>query len=257
MLQIFALLLQIFARCSYTCYSYSSGSINIEEVDDFIDNDHELKERGKIGIDLGKKVQVPPTSAERCQSWISQQLYNGITRKSCPFSCPPSLGLAKFASGAHWYGTVQRSKQGNSIFPNYYIFSPSRGREEADEWCYTYYGFSLYQYYYYDLIFGGFNFYPNFLYNRNYKGFVLNSSPTKGAGHWHPYHPQRNYAKYLEEEYAYEDCCTQPDSTMKSCSKFYSIRPTCKSLFWFFPTTWGKFSFSIIRFTLRLIGNRL
>jgi hypothetical protein len=61
----------------------------------------------------------------------------------------------------------------------------------------------------------------------------------------------------LEEEDAYSDCCTESDSTLESCSKFYSIRPTCRSFSWFFPTTWGKFSFSIIRFTLRLIGNRL
>jgi phage-related protein len=49
----------------------------------------------------------------------------------------------------------------------------------------------------------------------------------------------------LEEEDAYEHCCTQRDSTLQSCSKFYSIRPTCKSFFWFFPTSWGKFPVSI------------
>ena len=230
----------------YFYYYYSSGSVEIEEVDDFIDSDGELKELGKIGIDLRKKVPTPPTSAERCQSWVSRQLYNGIKRRSCRLSCPPTLDLAKFALGARWYRIWQRSKQGNSFLQNYCIFSTSWRRQDADECCYTYYGYSFFQYYYYNPYFFYYYYPYNFRYiYRYYYGFVLNSSPTKGAGHWHPYHPQRNYAKYLEEEDAYEDCCTQRDSTLQSCSKFYSIRPTCKSFFWFFPTSWGKFPVSI------------
>jgi hypothetical protein len=49
----------------YFYYCYSSGSVEIEEVDDFIDSDGKLEERGKIGIDLRKKG---PNATDECRT---------------------------------------------------------------------------------------------------------------------------------------------------------------------------------------------
>ncbi len=179
--------------------------------------------QGQIGIDLRQKA--PPTSAQICRNWVSEQINNGIFRSRCTLNCAPTLSLARFALGARFRSLFKRFKTGFNGLPNYCIFSATWGRTDADECCYTYYGnpfwydFSLYYY---------FNFY-------------LESFPSIGAGYWHAYHPNRNFQKFLEDENAYQTCCTEADSTPQSCAEFYSVRPPCESTFWFFPTQWGKF----------------
>ena len=197
----------------------------MEGVDDFED-DLALQERGFIGIDLRPKITRPPTSAELCRTWVTEQSRIGRVRSRCRNSCPPTLSLARFALRGRFRALYRREKSKNFFTPNFCIFSATWGRLDADECCYSYFGPPLG--YYLSLIF------------RSYFGFFLQSSPSIGSGRWHPYHPLRNFRLYEEDEDRYRTCCTQADSTAQSCSEFYSIRPVCDSNFWFFPTRWGK-----------------
>lgn len=111
---------------------------------------------------------------------------------------------------------IYKRDRGSFFGYNFCIFSTTWGRIDADECCYRYYGF--------------------------FWGWILQSTDTEGSGHWYPYHPWRNFAKFLDDESAYEDCCLQQDSTRQSCSEYYSVRPACGINFWLFPTRWGKYS---------------
>ena len=188
----------------------------MEEVDDYVDPI--LRKRGEIGIDLTRKILRPPTSAERCREWVNQQNYLGIYRRfSCDLGCPPTLRMALRALGGRYYSLRRRYKRNTrSIFgENFCFFSTTWERTDADECCYRYWGF--------------------------FWGWILQSTDTEGSGHWYPSHPLTDFGKYLDDESAYENCCTKSDSTRRSCSEYYSVRPACGLNFWFFPTQWGNF----------------
>jgi hypothetical protein len=205
----------------------SSGTINVEGVDDF-ENDPALQSRGYIGIDLRKNVTRDPTSAEICRDWVTEQSDMGRKRSRCQRPCAPTLSLASFASRGRFRGLrkIFKNRQ-NGFLPNFCVFSSSwRLRDGADLCCYTY--------------FGSIFLFSRSIISQTYDGFFLDSSRSQGASHWYPVHPNRNSVAYNEEEEMYSTCCTKEDSTTESCSEYYSIRPVCNSESWIFPTIWCR-----------------
>lgn len=220
---------------------FRSGTIFVEAVEDGNSKAEFFLERGIIGYNLTKEA-TQPTSAERCRVWVNDQIYLNVRRRSCIRSCPPTLSLARLLLGARWRRIYRTTKRGRSRYRNYCIYSTHWGRQDADECCYTYNGFSFGLYLYYDYVLGDYYYYPFFHFVRFFGDFFLASTPRRGSGHWHPYHPYVDRFNYNKEQVAYDDCCTNVDSTFDSCLLFYSVRPTCTSESWFFPYQWGKFT---------------
>ena len=188
--------------------------MDVEEVDDYVGNI--LQERGHIGIDLTRKLPRPPTSTEKCHTWVTEQLSMRRSQpiRNCRFRCPPTLRLARRALGRGRFRTLAKDYKWNGRGFNFCFFSATWGRIDADQCCYR-------RIFAWDLD-------------------ILQATRSEGSGHWYPYHPFRDFTKYLEDERAYQDCCSMADSTTQSCAEYYSVRPTCGVNFWFFPTTWGK-----------------
>lgn len=223
-------------------FFFRSGTIFVDQVEDDNDEAEFFLERGIIGYDLTREA-IQLTSAQRCRVWVKEQLYLNIYRRSCTLSCPPTLSLARLWLGAWWGNIYKTVKRGHSLFPNYCIYiSNWWWRRDADECCYTYYGPYFGLYYYYSLFADDYFFNPYFHYFGSFGDFFLTSAPLKGSGYWHPYHPYVDGFNYNKEQVAYDDCCTNVDSTFGSCLLFYSVRPTCTSDSWFFPYRWGKFT---------------
>ncbi|XP_028416182.1 uncharacterized protein LOC114539806 [Dendronephthya gigantea] len=173
-----------------------SGTVNVEEVDDF---EHErLKERGKIGMSLFESK--PLTKAYYCEQWVNEQLHSGRGRVDCTASipCAPTYKKAKDA--------IKNGICREYTFSSNTCITGGCGLPigtDLVDCCYK---------------------------NSGRRRLIKNA--RRGAGRSISYTAWVAWNTPDNETNAFKNCCSTENYDKKSCNLFHSVRPICGSDGW-------------------------